>query len=160
MARRIFISYQHKDQAQAKGFNLLNWNKNVDIEFVGRHLLDPVKSKDEAYISAKIKEQINGSSVTVVLLGGETCNSEWVADEIAWSLNKENPNGILAIRLKDQDPPLPLSSPVGKALQDCGAEIIDWEPHNFAAAIERAFEAAARARTLKAVVASGGHCAR
>ena len=40
MARRIFISYQHEDRARAKGFNLLRWNENCDIEFVGRHLLD------------------------------------------------------------------------------------------------------------------------
>ena len=45
MARRIFISYQHDDQMKAKGFNLLRWNKNVPTEFVGRHLLDPVKEQ-------------------------------------------------------------------------------------------------------------------
>ena len=33
MARRIFISYQHDDQMKAKGFNLLRWNKYVDVEF-------------------------------------------------------------------------------------------------------------------------------
>ena len=46
MARRIFISYQNDDQMKAKGFNLLRWNKNVPTEFVGRHLLDPVKSNN------------------------------------------------------------------------------------------------------------------
>jgi hypothetical protein len=57
MARRVFISYEGEDRNKAKGFNLLQWNKNVDVEFVGRHLLNPVKSKDPAYISAEIRER-------------------------------------------------------------------------------------------------------
>src|SRR5690242_2239695 len=149
MARRIFISYQHKDQNQAKGFNLLRWNKNVDFEFAGRHLLDPVNSTNKDYIRAKIQEQIKGSSVTVVLLGEETYASDWVRDEIEMSLNKETPNGVLAIKLKGQNVPLPPDSPVGKALLDCGAEIIDWDPDKFSAAIERAALAAGRIAAIR-----------
>jgi hypothetical protein len=154
--RKIFISYNHKDQDQAKGFNLLQWNKNVDLEFVGRHLLDPVKSKDEKYIWSKIREQLTGSSVTVVLLGQETCTSDWVAREIAASVEKDQPNGVLAIKLKDQDPAVPPDSPVGKALTACGAEVIDWNPHEFADAIERAYRAAGRVQQMHAVAASRG----
>lgn len=58
MARRVFISYQHKDQLKAKGFNLMRYNEYLDLEFVGRHLLDPVKSDNPAYISSKIREQL------------------------------------------------------------------------------------------------------
>lgn len=158
--RRIFISYNHKDQAQAKGFNLLQWNKNVDLEFVGRHLLDPVKSHDETYIWSKVKEQLSGSSVTVVLLGSETCNSQWVADEIRASVEKDQPNGVVAIRLKDQNPPLPGDSVVGKALEDCGAEVIDWNPHEFGDAIERAYRAAGRAVELRTAAARSAICSR
>ena len=53
MARRIFISFQYDDQMKAKGFNLLRWNKNIPVEFVGRHLLDPVDSNNWNYISRK-----------------------------------------------------------------------------------------------------------
>ena len=53
MARRIFISYQNDDQMKAKGFNLLRWNKNVPTEFVGRHLLDPVKSNNPPLHNSK-----------------------------------------------------------------------------------------------------------
>ena len=76
--RRIFISYQHEDEMKAKGFNLLRWNKNVDIEFVGRHLLSPVDSGNRDYITRKIKEQLHGTSVTVVLIGSKTHESDWV----------------------------------------------------------------------------------
>ena len=91
MARRIFISHQHDDQMKAKGFNLLRWNKNVSIEFVGRHLLDPVNSNNSAYVSRKIREQLNGTSVTVVLIGEKTWKSEWVERKFAGVLKRMLP---------------------------------------------------------------------
>lgn len=160
MARRIFISYQHEDQMKAKGFNLLRWNKNVDIEFVGRHLLDPVDSTNEAYIWEKIREQIRGTSVTVVLIGDKTADSEWVRDEIATSVeDKSAPNGILAIKLQ-KDAPLPKDSPVGKILNDVGAEIIDWDVHSFDAAIERAANSAGRAADVRKNAGTDSTCIR
>jgi hypothetical protein len=163
MARNVFISYQHRDQMKAKGFNLLRWNKNVDLTFVGRHLLDPVDSSNESYIRGKIKEQLTGSSVTVVLIGKETCNSEWVRWEIEQSLEKDRPNGILAIRL-DDDAKLPEGCPVGSALDAAGAEIIDWDPHKFQAAIERAALAAGRVQSIASAARLAstniGNCSR
>lgn len=148
--RRIFISYQHDDQMKAKGFNLLRWNRNVDLEFVGRHLLDPVDSKNEDYIRAKVREQLAGTSVTVVLIGQNTHGSDWVAWEVEESLNKEKPNGILGIRL-EQDAQLPDGSPVGEVLKDAGAEVIDWVPDKFGDAIERAFLQAGRAIAARSI---------
>src|SRR5260221_2561166 len=156
MARRVFISYQHQDRMQAKGFNLLRWNKNVDLEFVGRHLLDPVDSKNEEYIAKKVQEEMAGTSVTVVLLGKETSQSEWVRWEIEKSLEKKN--GVVAIKLDNKVPDPSRDSPVGKALHEAGAEIIGWEPDSFEAAIERAFKASGRA--LAAAVSSGPGCGR
>ena len=157
--RRIFISYQHNDQMKAKGFNLLRWNKNVDLEFVGQHLLDPVDSTNEDYIKSCVREQIAGTSVTVVLIGRNTYDSDWVKWEIDESLAKDNPNGILAIKL-DDDVLLPDNSPVGMALRDAGAEIIGWDPHAFQDAIERAAVAAGRAVAIRRAGAGGDSCAR
>lgn len=160
MARRVFISFQHDDRMKAKGFNLLRWNKNVGIEFVGRHLLDPVDSDNENYIKKCIRDQLRGTSVTVVLLGEDTHESEWVQWEIEQSVSKENPNGILAIRL-GPGVPLPAESPVGKTLSDAGAEIIDWHPQQFGDAIERAARTTGRVRQIAASVGTGGSsCAR
>lgn len=153
MARRIFISYQHADQMKAKGFNLLRWNKNVEVEFVGRHLLDPVDSSNEAYITRMLKEQIKGTSVTIVLIGDETAQSDWVAEEIEWSLDKDQPNGILGIRLHD-------GVAIPQALRDCGAEIIDWGTNLFADAIERAARAARRAVLVAQGPGGGSTCSR
>lgn len=156
MARRIFISYQHKDQATAKGFNLMRYNQNLDLDFVGRHLLDPVKSKDSNYISRKIREQIHGSSVTVILIGDNTADSEWVAREIEWSRDKQSPNGLLGIRLNPD-------AEVPELLHEYGTEILDWnkpeDVHEFQDAIERA-AAMARASCTPVTINSASTCAR
>src|SRR5436309_26564 len=99
MARRVFVSYQHLDQLKAKGFNLMRYNKALGLEFVTRGLLDPVNSSDPAYIAAQINARIKGTSVTVVLLGDRTSESEWVAKEIRWSTDRDPPNGLVGIRL-------------------------------------------------------------
>lgn len=139
--RRVFISYQHEDQMKAKGFNLMSYNKNVNIEFTGRHLLDPVHSNDKAYITRKIKEQITGSSATVVLIGDQTADSDWVANEIQWSIDKGN--GVVGIRL-DPDADVP------QALVDAGAEILDWSEvtTHFNGAVERAIVATGRGQNM------------
>jgi hypothetical protein len=152
MPRRIFISCDYDDQMKAKGFNLLRWNKNVDVEFVGRHLLDPVQSTDRGYITQAIKDQLSNTSVTVVLIGKGTASSDWVADEIKWS--REKGNGILGICLEP-------GVEVPDGLHECGAEVIDWTPDDFAAAIERAATQERRATSLRDVGAdSGSGCAR
>lgn len=158
MARHVFVSYQHLDQLKAKGFNLLSYAENVNLKFYGRHLLDPVDSKDPAYIERKVKEQIAGSSVTVVLIGKETADSDWVDREIQWSLEKRPPNGIVGIRL---DP----SVEIPEGLRAAGAERLDWfEPgdvREFEAAIERAALGAGRAAAMAASAGrSGPSCGR
>ena len=154
MPRRIFISYEGQDRNQAKGFHLLRWNTNVELAFVGRHLLDPVHSTDHDYITRKVNEQLHGSSVTVVLIGEYTTQSDWVAKEIQWS--QEKGKGILGIKLKGH-----ANAEIPQAMIDCGAEIIDWVPDEFADAIERAARAADRAAVVaQAGGSSGGACAR
>ncbi len=145
MTRRVFISYQHKDQARAKGFNLMRYNQHLGLEYTGRHLLDPVKSQDAGYITSKIREQIKGSSVTVVLIGDDTANSDWVDREIQWSLDKDKPNGLLGIRLS-------ADAQVPERLRQQGTEILDWhkpqDVSEFQAAIERAAASAGRALAM------------
>jgi len=157
MSRRIFISYHHKDQMKAKGFNLLKWNKNVDIDFVGRHLLDPVNSTNRRYIQGKVLERLAGTSVTIVIVGKDTYKSHWVKWEIEQSLEKGN--GILAIKLDDSYS-LPINSQVGGALDEAGAEIIGWDPHSFNDAIERAAIGTGRIKSIKATVHTGITCSK
>ncbi len=139
--RRVFISYQHRDQMKAKGFNLMSYNKSPDLDFVGRHLLDPVDSPNDAYITQKIREQITGSSATVVLIGKGTADSDWVDKEIQWSIEKGN--GIIGVRL-DADAPIPAG------LEDYGAEILDWSEvtTEFTDVVERAIRATQRGKNM------------
>jgi MTH538 TIR-like domain (DUF1863) len=143
MTRHVFISYQHADQMKVRGLNLMTQNKNVDVDFTGRHLLDPVKSRDPDYISRKIKEKIKGSSAAIVLIGKQTADSAWVDKEIEWC--REQGKGIIGIRI-DRDVAIP------EALTDCGAEILDWykpdDVQQFDDAIERAITATIRARYM------------
>jgi len=155
--RRLFISFQHKDKMRGKGFNLLQYNKNVELEFTSRHFLDPVKSQDKEYIKQKVREQLKGSSVTVVLIGKDTKNSRWIPWEIEQSV--KNDNGILAIRLKGA-PPLPKNCKVQKALDAAAAETIAWEPDKFADAIERTATGAAKGIKARSSRVGGSRCAR
>jgi hypothetical protein len=160
MARKVFLAYQHRDHDRARAFDLMWKSPHVETKPSVRHLLDPVKSTDTGYVSAKIREQITNTSVTVVLVGKDTHGSDWVAKEIEWSLAKDPPNGILAIRL-DADAKLP------DALAAYAPEVLDWTKpatlKDFEAAIERAGLRAGRAASIAAsATASGGDasCAR
>lgn len=130
---------------------MLRWNRNVDVEFVGRHLLSRVDSEKPDYIRQKIREQLKGSSVTVVLIGRDTCKSEWVQFEVEESLAANK--GVLGICLEE-------GVTVPDSLIDCGAEVIPWNPASFGEAIERAALGAGRAAAIAAGVGAGGSCSR
>lgn len=140
---------------KAKGLNLMTYNQNLNVDFVGRHLLDPVNSTDPDYVSRKVREQIKGSSATIVLIGQQAAGSAWIPKEIQWSLDKQPPNGILGIRI-DPDAEIPAE------LIEAGAEIVDWytpdDVHEFNTAIERAIAATNRGRNMP--VNSSSTCAR
>lgn len=130
--RRVFISYEGSDRKKAKGFRLLRWNKNVDVEFQDRHLLDPVDSTNDQYIRQCIRDEIKGTSTTVVLVGENTKDSDWVDYEIERSL--KDGNGLVAIKVDDSIS----DEDVPDKLKENGAEIVDWDPDEFGDAIERA----------------------
>ncbi len=127
----MFISTAYEDANQARGFKLLQWNPHLDIEFVSRDLLTPVDSQDPDYIKASIRERQNGTSVTAVLIGQTTAESEWVRWEVEES--DARGNGIIGIKLKDQD-----DAPIPPVLQELGAKVINWNPDAFSDEIERA----------------------
>ncbi len=79
---------------------------------------------------------MKGTSATVVLVGDTTHNSTWVAREIrkTYKMGK----GVLAMRLKGSNGPLPDGSPVAEAIKEAGAEVLDWNPNEFNAAVKRA----------------------
>jgi hypothetical protein len=158
MARRVFLSYQHRDHGRAKGFNLLRHARNLNLEYSVRHLLRPVDSTRDVYVGSQIREQMKGTSVTVVLIGRETASSDWVGKEIAWSLEKQPANGLVGIAIEP-------GATVPAALRAYGAEIIDWtkpaDVGGFEAAIERAALRAGRGERIAAGAGqNAGGCGR
>ena len=65
---------------------------------------EKLKKQGDAAIKRWIDNQLNGTSVTVVLVGSKTCSSRWVKYEIEKS--KERGNGLLGIdvsKIKDMN---------------------------------------------------------
>ena len=69
------------------------------------------------------------------------------------SLEKNSPNGIVGIRLKD-------GVKIPDSLRDCGAEVIDWKLDEFEAAFDRDAMASGRALIAEADLGGGSSYAR
>lgn len=137
--RRIFISFDHDDTQGVNGF--IGCRECVEgLDFYNHKLDHRIKSNDVAYVTRVIREEyIRPASVTVVLIGNNTANSDWVRWEIAESTREGK--GILGIRLKDTWGPIPDGVPENA--------VGTWQPDKFVSWIEWAYqqsEAAKRAQ--------------
>jgi hypothetical protein len=99
--------------------------------------LSPVDSKDPNYVRTKIREQLKGSSVVVVLIGQNTASSDWVDYEVREGM--EDRKGIIGIRLKGAE-----TAEVPPALTEAGVKVVNWDPDAFSDEIERAALVAGR----------------
>ena len=149
MQRRIFVSFVYEDAQQARGFTLLPYNRNVDFDFVERHLLTPAESQNPDYIRSRIREELNGTSVTVVLIGKTTARSNWIDFEIRESLARGN--GVIGIKLKGCE-----NAEVPRALEENGCRVINWEPQSFSEEIEGTALIAGREVAAPPSAGSGG----
>lgn len=136
--RHVFLSFHHGDVGKVRGLNLLSRAPNVDLDFSGRHLINPVKSEDPAYILRSIKEQITGSSVTLIAVGDGTAQSDWIAEEIRLSNEKDPPNGFVVVKLTP-------GADIPDGVPDY-AQVVEWNSPEDLAAIADAIEHAAAAR--------------
>ncbi|MCW0350737.1 TIR domain-containing protein [Pantoea ananatis] len=96
MARKVFFSFQYEDVQRA----MVVRNSNViasdtKVGFIDKAEFEEVERKGDAAIKQWINEQLDGTSVTVVLVGATTDDSKWVKYEIEQSI--ERGNGILTI---------------------------------------------------------------
>ena len=98
MARRVFFSFEYGDVSRAmvvrnswvtQGREAAGYIDEADFE--------ALKKKGDDTIQAWIDNQLKGTSVTVVLVGKETCSSKWVKYEIKKSI--EIGNGLLGINI-------------------------------------------------------------
>ena len=128
--RRIFISFDHADTTQVSGF--MGLRQILDgFDFYNHKLDRRIQSSDVDYMTRVIREDyIKPASVTVVLIGNHTAQSDWVRWEIDES--KRQGKGILGIRLKASRGPVPAGIPPNA--------VGGWDPEKFAGWVEWAYQ--------------------
>lgn len=106
MARRVFFSFHYERDIWRANQVRNSWVLKPDRETAGfwdAAAWEKVKREGDDAIRRWINRQLDGTSVTVVLIGTETSNREWVKYEVQRS--RERGNGILGIcihKIKDQ----------------------------------------------------------
>lgn len=96
MARRVFFSFKYLDVSRAMVVRNSWVTKDRDAAgFIDAADFEKVKRQGDAAIKRWIDSQLQGTSVTAVLVGAETCSSRWVKYEIEQSIARGN--GLLGI---------------------------------------------------------------
>ncbi|MGQ9712952.1 MAG: TIR domain-containing protein [Desulfotomaculales bacterium] len=107
MARRVFFSFHYERDAWRAAQVRNSWVTKPDREAAGfwdAAAWEEVKKKGEEAIKRWIDRQLEGTSVTAVLIGAETSERKYVQYEIRRSY--ERGNGLLGVyihNLKDKD---------------------------------------------------------
>jgi hypothetical protein len=104
MARRVFFSFKYKDVSRAMVVrnSWVTKGGQQAAGFIDAADFETIKRQGDTAIKRWIDGQLNGTSVTVVLVGRDTCSSRWVRYEIEKSI--ELGNGLLGIdisKIKD-----------------------------------------------------------
>jgi hypothetical protein len=99
MARRVFFSFHYERDAvragQVRNSNIVKDGSIDTSDFIDAAKWEEIKRGGDEAIKRWIKDQLNGTSVTVVLIGAKTSERKWVKYEIDESLKKGN--GLLGI---------------------------------------------------------------
>jgi len=104
MARRVFFSFKYKPDVSRANVVRKSWvtQEREARGFIDAADFESLKRQGDDAIKRWINSQLEGTSVTVVLVGEKTCASRWVKYEIAQS--KARGNGLLGIdisKIKD-----------------------------------------------------------
>lgn len=106
MARKVFFSFHYERDVwragQVRNSNVIT-SRFTELEFIDGVNWETVKRQEETTIKRWIDAQLEGTSVTVVLIGSETAGRTWVNYEITKSIEKRN--GLIGIyihNMKDQ----------------------------------------------------------
>jgi hypothetical protein len=105
MARRAFFSFEYGDVTRAMVVRNSWVTSGRDAAgFVDAADFEEIEEEGDDAVKAWIDGQLKNTSVTVVLVGADTCASKWVKYEIEQSI--ERGNGLLGIdvsKIKDLD---------------------------------------------------------
>ena len=101
--RRVFFSFKYDDVWQSNivrnSWILASSTERQAFGFVDAAEREALKRKGDAAIARWIRQQMSGTSVTVVLMGARTCESRWVRFEIEESVRERK--GLLGIRIHE-----------------------------------------------------------
>ncbi len=104
MARRVFFSFKYKQDVSRAMVVRNSWvtQGKEAAGFIDAANFEKLKQQGDTAIMNWIDKQLEGTSVTVVLVGEKTCSSRWVKYEIKESIKREK--GLLGIdvsKIKD-----------------------------------------------------------
>lgn len=104
MARRVFFSFEYEQDVSRAMVVRNSWvtQGKEAAGFIDAADFEDLERQGDSAIQNWIDGQLEGTSVTVVLVGAKTCDSRWIKYEIEKS--KEIGNGLLGIdisKIKD-----------------------------------------------------------
>jgi hypothetical protein len=100
MARRVYFAFHYENDISRVNVVRNSWLTHKDRESAGffdASLWEKAKKTGDTAIKRMIQDGLDGTSVTVFLLGSETAGRPWVRYELEESHKRGN--GMLAIRI-------------------------------------------------------------
>lgn len=165
MARKVFFSFHYERDSWRAGQVRNSGVTKPDVEsagFIDAVEWESIQRQGDKAIEAWIEKQMEGTAVTVVLIGAETANRRWVLHEIKQSAEKGN--GLLGIyihNVKDMDGKK--DSRGKNPFEECdiaGVLVYDWDEdkgyENFRQWVEEAYQ---KAQPKAGKVIGAGTCA-
>lgn len=141
MARKVFFSFHYQ-----KDIWRVNQVRNSHIVegtaaagFHDASLWEKARKEGDEAIKNLINAGLNGTTVTVVLIGSDTSTRKYVGYEIDKSI--ERGNGLLGIyihNIKDQDGKTATKGAVPAKLSAAGAPCYEWDKDRFGGWVEAA----------------------
>ncbi len=145
MARRVFFSFHHVRDSWRVGQVRNSWVTKPDREAAGfwdAAEWEEVKLKTPDAIRRWIDKQLEGTSVTVVLIGAETSTRPYVKYEIEQSISRGN--GLLGIYIHNIKDVNGNTDAKGNNPLPSGYTVYDWVNDNGRDNMNVWIEAAAR----------------
>jgi hypothetical protein len=115
MARRVFFSFHYERDVWRANVVRNSWvpkGNYIEAGFIDSAEFEKIKKKGDQAIKKWIDEQLEGTSVTVVLIGAKTYSRKWVRYEIIKSFDRGN--GLLGVyihNIKDKNGEVDLKGP-------------------------------------------------
>jgi hypothetical protein len=145
MARKVFFSFHY--QRDLWRVNVVRNSGTIDgISAAGFHdesLWEETKKKGDEAVKKLINKGLEGTSVTVVLIGSQTATRKYVSYEIERSIARGN--GILGVRInniKDKDGRLDPPGLIPEALSKINAPTYTYEYGKLGEWVEKAHKKA------------------